>query len=808
MSYDLGIDLGTTFTAAATARGGRTENVGLGNRSIAAPSVVFVQNGTVLAGEAASRRAASDPDHVAREFKRRIGDSVPLILGGAPFSAQQLTSYLLRWVVDRVSEREGGPPDRIALTHPANWGPFKRDLLQQAVRLAELDDVMLITEPEAAAIEYASLERVEPGSVVAVYDLGGGTFDAAVLKKTVEGFEVLGTPEGVEHLGGIDFDEAVFLHVLKQLPKSAVEGIDRDSAATTAALQRLRQDCVEAKEALSSDTVATIHVMIPGLEREIRLTRGELEAMIRPALHETIAALRRAMRSADVDAEDLHRVLLVGGSSRIPLVAQLVGDELRRPVAVDTDPKNAISLGAARAAALVATNGDATTAPVAVAPPPPPPPVAAAAPVAPVAVAPAPPVERVAPTAPPPPPPAPAPPPPPPAQRPAAPQPSRRTGVLVAAIAAAVLLIGGAAFFLTSSGDDNGEEAESTATDAGPPTGEPTVRWTVDTGGRISSTPVVADGRVYAATQVSDKVVAIDAENGELVWEFDAGGSVFGATAVDDEGTVYTGSYVGAIEGQPDTDGQGAVTAIEGETGEQRWRFDVGAVVQSSPLVSGGVVYVGADDNNLYAIDAATGQPVWTFATGDIVRSSPAIAEGILYVGSNDGNLYAIDPASGQEVWRATVGQADYSSPTVADGVVYIGNNAGVVSAVDAATGAPVWSFPTGGTVGCRPAVADGSVYFGSFDGNVYALTTSGGGERWRFEVQLEEPLFSSPSVVDGIVYIGSHARKVFAIDAPTGEEVWQFETGGIVGSSPTIADGVLYVGSDDGNVYALELPA
>jgi outer membrane protein assembly factor BamB/actin-like ATPase involved in cell morphogenesis len=796
MTYDLGIDLGTTFTAAATARDGRAENVGLGNRSIAAPSVVFVQNGTVLAGEAASRRAVSDPDHVAREFKRRIGDSVPLILGGAPYSAQQVTSYLLRWVVERVSEREGGPPDRIALTHPANWGPFKRDLLLQAVRLAELDDVVLITEPEAAAIEYASLERVEPGSVVAVYDLGGGTFDAAVLKKTADGFEVLGTPEGVEHLGGIDFDEAVFLHVLRQLPKPAMDAIDRDSPAATAAFQRLRQDCVEAKEALSSDTVATIHVMVPGLEREIRLTRGELEAMIRPALHETIAALRRAMRSADVDADDLHRVLLVGGSSRIPLVAQLVGEELERPVAVDTDPKNAISLGAARAAALAGGNGQAAAAPTATAPPPP-----AAAPTS-VPAAPPPP--------PPPPPPttqaAPAPPAPPPvAAPPATAAGGRKTGLVVAAIAAAVVVIGAAAFFLTRSGGDSGEDAEATVTN-GTSSGEPTVRWTLDTGGRISSTPQVADGRVYAATQVSDKVVAIDAESGELVWEFDTGGSVFGATAVD-EGTVYTGSYVGAVEGQPDTDGQGAVYAIDGETGEQRWRFDVGAVVQSSPLVAEGVVYVGADDNRLYALDAATGQPVWTFATGGIVRSSPAIADGVLYVGSNDGNLYAIDPATGQETWRANVGQADYSSPTVADGVVYIGSNAGVLSAVDAATGEGVWSFPTEGTIGCRPAVADGSVYFGSFDGNVYALTTSGGGERWRFEVQLDEPLFSSPSVVDGILYIGSHARKIFAIDAPTGDEVWQFETGGIVGSSPTIDDGVLYVGSDDGNVYALELP-
>ncbi|MGH9118877.1 MAG: PQQ-binding-like beta-propeller repeat protein [Acidimicrobiales bacterium] len=800
MSYDLGVDLGTTFTAAATARGDRAENIGLGNRSIAAPSVVYVHGETILAGEAASRRAATDPDHVAREFKRRMGDSVPLILGGAPYSPQQITAYLLRWVVERVTEREGGPPSRIALTHPANWGPFKRDLLQQAVRLAELDDVVLVTEPEAAAIEYASLERVEPGSVVAVYDLGGGTFDAAVLRKNGEGFEVLGTPEGVEHLGGIDFDEAVFLHVVRQLPKDAFAAIDSDSPAATTALQRLRHDCVDAKEALSSDTDATIPVLLPGLEREIRLTRTELEDMIRPALFETIAALRRAMRSADVDADDLHRVLLVGGSSRIPLVAAMVSAELHRPVAVDTDPKNAISLGAARAASLVGANGHHGGAAVVM-----------SQPAAPTAVTPT--------TTPgalsPPPPVAPAPPraQPPPGQPVGGPPDrvgkSRRLGLVLAGVAAALAMVAAAAFFLTR--PDDGAESTApttTAADDDPvPTGDPEVLWTFDTGGRISSTPQVANGLVYVATQVSDKVVAIDPETGDAAWEFATDGSVFGATDVGEDGTIFVGSYTGAIEGQPDTDGEGTVYALDGATGEPRWQYDVGAVVQSSPAFVDGLVYVGADDNLVYAIDAANGQPVWTFPTGGIVRSSPTVAAGVLYVGSNDGNLYALDPATGQEIWRATVGQADYASPTVADGVVYIGNNAGVVSAVDAATGGPVWTFPTGGTVGCRPAVADGSIYFGSFDGNVYALTTSGGGERWRFEVQLEEPLFSSPSVVDGVLYIGSHARKIFAIDAPTGDEIWQFETGGIVGSSPTIVEGVLYVGSDDGNVYALELP-
>ncbi|HEY2997700.1 MAG TPA: Hsp70 family protein, partial [Acidimicrobiales bacterium] len=174
MAYFLGIDIGTTYTAAAVWRDGRYDMVGLGNRAQTIPSVVLLRDDeTVLTGEAAARRAATEPLRVAREFKRRLGDPTPIIVAGTPYSADALIAKLLRWVVDKVTEGEGGPPDRIAVSHPANWGAYKLDLLRQSFRLADLDDVVTVTEPEAAAIHYASLSRVEPGAVIAVYDLGG-----------------------------------------------------------------------------------------------------------------------------------------------------------------------------------------------------------------------------------------------------------------------------------------------------------------------------------------------------------------------------------------------------------------------------------------------------------------------------------------------------------------------------------------------------------------------------------------------------------------------------------------------------------
>ncbi len=260
-------------------------------------------------------------------------------------------AIMLQAIFEATVAKEGERPDLIALTHPATWGQHKRTALRQAMADLNLDlpPVVLVTEPEAAAIYYAETEHLAVGEVVAVYDLGGGTFDAALLRRTEAGFDLMGPPEGIDRLGGVDFDAAVYAHVNRFLD-GALDNLDLNNPTVTAGLSRLRADCVEAKEALSADTDVTIAVLLPNLRTELRMTRGELESMIRPALGDTIGALRRAMRSAHVVASDVRVVLLVGGSSRIPLVAQMVGAEVGRPVAVDVHPKHAVALGAALAA--------------------------------------------------------------------------------------------------------------------------------------------------------------------------------------------------------------------------------------------------------------------------------------------------------------------------------------------------------------------------------------------------------------------------------------------------------------------------
>ncbi|MFK0003830.1 Hsp70 family protein [Paenarthrobacter sp. NPDC090522] len=368
MSYVLAIDVGTSFTAAAVLRPGQgstsaPEVLPLGLHGSAVPSVLYyAEDGRVLVGEAAERRGLDDPRRMVREFKRRIGDSVPLSVGDGWLAPEDVFAALARWVVAKAEEREGGPASSIVMTHPASWGHHRTSVVLAALNLAGLGDIRLISEPEAAALHYASQTRVEDGSTIAVYDLGGGTFDTAILRKAgANRFELIGHPDGIETLGGADFDAAVLRHVVAHLG-DAVQALDADDPATLSALSRLKRECREAKEALSLDSETSISVALPGTQQAIRLVRSEFEAMIEPQVQDTLDALGRSLQAVHVEPEDLTAVLLIGGSSRIPLVAELVSAELERPVAVDADPKSSICLGAALSASPALSAGPALSA--------------------------------------------------------------------------------------------------------------------------------------------------------------------------------------------------------------------------------------------------------------------------------------------------------------------------------------------------------------------------------------------------------------------------------------------------------------
>ena len=355
-SFVLGIDVGTSYTAAAIGRrradgSVEVEPLELGSRKTAVPSVVYLgDDGHVIVGEAAERRSIEAPERVIREFKRRIGDETPIIVGDLSVAAEDIYAVLAQWVVERAEQHEGAAPAFIALSHPATWGEHRLGLVRTALAGVGLGDVELVSEPEAAGLHYLDREKVDTGSAIAVYDLGGGTFDVALLRKQEDDiFSLIGAPSGIEHLGGADFDQRIFEHV-KTLASDAFAELDEGRPDEALALARIRRDCTEAKEALSFDAETVVPVLLPGAQARVRLVRSEFEQMIDSHLRRTVETLRRAVDSAGLELEDLSTVLLIGGSSRIPAVAQLLSMELELPVAVDADPKASISLGAAKSA--------------------------------------------------------------------------------------------------------------------------------------------------------------------------------------------------------------------------------------------------------------------------------------------------------------------------------------------------------------------------------------------------------------------------------------------------------------------------
>jgi outer membrane protein assembly factor BamB len=281
---------------------------------------------------------------------------------------------------------------------------------------------------------------------------------------------------------------------------------------------------------------------------------------------------------------------------------------------------------------------------------------------------------------------------------------------------------------------------------------------------------------------------------GNMYWEYLTGNGVFSSPAIGSDGTVYVGSN------------DDKVYALNGATGAKKWEFLTGGWVHSSPAIgSDGTVYVGSWDNKVYALNGATGAKKWEFLTGGEVYSSPAIgSDGTVYVGSK--KVYALNGATGAKKWEYLTGNGVFSSPAIgSDGTVYVGSHDNKVYALNGATGAKKWEFLTGGGVASSPAIgSDGTVYVGSYDKKVYALNGATGAKKWEFETG--SGVNSSPAIgSDGTVYVGSFDKKVYALNGATGAKKWEFLTGEGVYSSPAIgSDGTVYVGSYDKKVYAL----
>jgi len=322
MSYQLGIDFGTTFTAAAVRRAdGEPEVVPLGARDGTVSSVLHLaRDERVTVGEAAAGLAGIDPTRVVRALKRHVGEPDPVVVGGHPWTAEELSARLLRWVVDRVVEQEGDRPARIALAHPLSWDARTLERLAAAAASHGLG-VTFVAEPVAVVHADGS---AAPGDTVAVCDVGGGRVDVTVLRREGGDFAVLGRPETIADLGGLDLDDLIWQHVRAELS---------DDVPPVA---RVRRACTRAKETLSTEDEVVVRIRRGELRGAVRLDRATFEGMIAPHVDRTVAALQRTVESAGVEPGRSVELLLVGGSARIPLVARTVADQLGRVPTVHT----------------------------------------------------------------------------------------------------------------------------------------------------------------------------------------------------------------------------------------------------------------------------------------------------------------------------------------------------------------------------------------------------------------------------------------------------------------------------------------
>ena len=289
-------------------------------------------------------------------------------------------------------------------------------------------------------------------------------------------------------------------------------------------------------------------------------------------------------------------------------------------------------------------------------------------------------------------------------------------------------------------------------------------------------------------------------EAGESLWEFETDNDVYSSPTIVED-TVYVGSD------------DNNLYAVHADNGSEKWSFEAGSSVSSSPTVGDDVVYVGSRDTSLYAIHADNGSEKWSFETGNLVWSSPTVVDDVVYVGSADDHVYAIHANNGSKKWSYETSDNVWSSPTVVDDVVYIGSDEAppfasgdTVHALHAENGSKMWGYETDGDVYSSPTVADGTVYVGSSDSYVYAFDAETGTKEWEFET--DDGVWSSPTVEDDLVYVGSYDSNLYALYADNGTEAWEFETQQGIESSPTVADGVVYFGgqeTSDGRLYGLD---
>ena len=356
MATVVGIDLGTTNSLVAALDGGQPWVIPDAAGELLLPSVVGVNaEGQLLVGQAARRQYAAAPERTVRSVKRQMGSNTTLSLGDRNYSPQAISALILRSLKQRAEEALHDTVEQAVITVPAYFTDAQRQATKEAGEIAGLEVLQILNEPTAAALVFD--KRGEESQRLLVYDLGGGTFDVSIVEITGPVTEVLAS-HGNNRLGGDDFD--------RQLQRLLAERFEQAHGVAvpleTTVQARLLQAAERCKITLSDHNLVQVreaYLLSQGttpLHLDTELKREEFEELIRPLLQETLTAIDRAMGDAGLTAQDLDRAILVGGSTRIPLVQELVEQHLRDVEVTSFEPDRCVALGAALQAGVL--NGE------------------------------------------------------------------------------------------------------------------------------------------------------------------------------------------------------------------------------------------------------------------------------------------------------------------------------------------------------------------------------------------------------------------------------------------------------------------
>ena len=354
MAKTIGIDLGTTNSVVAVMEGGKPTVIANAEGSRTTPSIVgFSKTGEKLVGQLAKRQAILNPDKTIASIKRHMGEDYKVNIDGKDYTPQEISAMILRKLADDASNYLGEKVTSAVITVPAYFNDAQRQATKDAGKIAGLDVLRIVNEPTAAALAYG-LEK-DKSEKVLVFDLGGGTFDVSILEIGDGVHEVLST-SGDTHLGGDDFDQKVMDWICDEFQKQ--EGIDL--RGDKQAMQRVKEAAEKAKIELSS--VLETSISLPFITAdangpkhlELSLTRAKFEDLCRDLLNRCKVPVETALKDAGVSKSDINEVVLVGGSSRIPAVQQLVKEYTGKEPNQSVNPDEVVAVGAAIQAGVLA----------------------------------------------------------------------------------------------------------------------------------------------------------------------------------------------------------------------------------------------------------------------------------------------------------------------------------------------------------------------------------------------------------------------------------------------------------------------